>query len=122
MPGTPSATVRKSISCNEALLRTLTNLPHSLESEPPSPGPGGIQHNLPVKMSHPCVLQACRYLVRYWRVQPGGPDICIFCMEAHVGCSRCPECQALACERCLELVRILEQKLFILGNYTYAVA
>ena len=39
----------------------------------------------------------------------------MFCVEPHVGCSRCPECEALACQTCLKKIAALEQESSILG-------
>ncbi|EUC41973.1 hypothetical protein COCMIDRAFT_104747 [Bipolaris oryzae ATCC 44560] len=86
------------------------------ESRPPSPGQGGLQHGLLVKMSHECVLRPCRYRSATWKVQPGGADHCVFCMEARVGCSRCPGCEALACQKCLKKIAEIEQNSCILSN------
>lgn len=39
----------------------------------------------------------------------------MFCVEPHVGCSRCPECEALACPTCLKKIAALEQESSTLG-------
>lgn len=75
----------------------------------------GKAHGLKVRMtSHPAAKQLCPCRTEYWRVQTGGQDHCIFCMVAHTGGSRCPGCQALACQKCLQEVVELERN--VLGG------
>jgi hypothetical protein len=75
--------------------------------------PDAVAHGLVVQMlEHPCVKERCTYRTQGWKVQPGGADFCVFCMSNHTGGSRCPGCEVLACNKCLEKIVTRERTPF----------
>ncbi|KAF1844013.1 DnaJ-domain-containing protein [Cucurbitaria berberidis CBS 394.84] len=85
--------------------------PERDEEKHETTNPGHTAHGLTVQMtSHPAAKQRCTNRAQHWRGQVAGIDYCVFCMAQTRGGSRCPGCEALACQKCLQEVVALERK------------